>query len=213
MLNRKQSSKRKADKSEEIQAEAEQAQKEKAEQAEAESAELTQDAGQESEVDGVESSSQEPESSQRIADLEAENAKLNDRWLRLQAEYDNYRRRSQDELSRRYEDALIDVATAWLPVLDNLDRAEAAAAEIESADGEKVAEGIQLVKRQAKETMERLGITEIACVGESFDPAWHEALHHIETEDYGENEISQVFTKGYKKGERVIRHAQVQVAN
>ncbi len=153
------------------------------------------------------------ELSTRLCELESEKEALQDRFLRLQAEYENYRKRSSSELSRRYEDAIVDVATSWLDVLDNLDRALEACEKVESEEAKQLAQGIELVKRQADETMQKFGITEIAGVGTSFDPCWHEALHHISDENLGENEIAQVFKKGYQKGERVLRHAQVQVAN
>lgn len=146
-------------------------------------------------------------------DLRAELEQQQDRFLRLQAEYENYRRRSQTEMTRRYEDALVDVCHNWLPVLDNLDRAIEAAAKAETEEGKNIGEGVELVKRQALDVMKNMGVEEIPALGETFDPTWHEAVHHIEDDQYGDNEITAVMQKGYKKGERVLRHAMVQVAN
>ncbi|MDO5738295.1 MAG: nucleotide exchange factor GrpE [Eubacteriales bacterium] len=148
-----------------------------------------------------------------LAELQEANAELQDRFLRLQAEYENYRKRSTQELALRYEDAVVDVSSAWLEVLDNLDRAIEASEQVKTPEGKKLAEGVELVRRQALDTMQKLGIEEIEGQGSQFDPKWHEALHHLEDPELGENEVVQVFKKGYKKGERVLRHAQVQVAN
>lgn len=153
-----------------------------------------------------------PEVSETDA-LKDELAQQKDRFLRLQAEYENYRRRSQTEMTRRYEDALVDVCNCWLPVLDNLDRAIEAAEKAETEEGKNIGEGVELVRRQALDVMKNLGVEEIPALGETFDPKWHEAVHHIEDDKYGENEISAVMKKGYRIGERVLRHAMVQVAN
>ncbi len=164
----------------------------------------------------TETAEQEAAETPEVSEVDALQEELEqqqDRFLRLQAEYENYRKRSQTEMTRRYEDALVDVCNNWLPVLDNLDRAIEAAQKAETEEGKNIGEGVELVKRQALDVMKNMGVEEIPALGETFDPAWHEAVHHIEDEAYGDNEISAVMQKGYKKGERVLRHAMVQVAN
>lgn len=145
--------------------------------------------------------------------LEDEYAELNDRFLRLVAEYDNFRKRSQKEKDSLYSDSVFDVCKAWLPVLDNLDRAIDATAKFVSEDSKQMAEGMEMVRRQAAEVMSGLGVEIMDCLGERFDPEYHEAVAHIEDESYGDGEIIDVLQKGYIKGDRVIRHAVVRVAN
>lgn len=138
---------------------------------------------------------------------------LNDRYLRLVAEYDNFRKRSQKEKVALYNESVIDVCKAWLPVLDNLDRAIAAAEKLLNEESKKMAEGMEMVKKQALETMRVFDVEEIDCLGESFDPEYHDAVAHVDDDAYGENEIIDVLQKGYIKGDRVIRHSVVRVAN
>lgn len=145
--------------------------------------------------------------------LQAELELRDDRMLRLQAEYENYRRRSREEMDRRYTDAAFDICRRWLAVLDNLDRALAAAEEAESPEGVRIAEGVALVKRQALEVMAGLGVEEIPALGEGFNPEWHEAVQHLTDAAYGENEVIDVLQKGYRQDKRVLRPAMVRVAN
>ncbi|NLJ70065.1 MAG: nucleotide exchange factor GrpE [Clostridiaceae bacterium] len=145
--------------------------------------------------------------------LEEEYAELNDRFLRLIAEYDNFRKRSQKEKDSLYSDSVVDVCKAWLPVLDNLDRAIEAAEKFVSDESKQMAEGMEMVRRQAIEVMSGLGVDMMDCLGEKFDPEYHEAVAHIEDDSYGEGEIIDVLQKGYIKGDRIIRHAVVRVAN
>ncbi|MGI6580515.1 MAG: nucleotide exchange factor GrpE [Saccharofermentanales bacterium] len=145
--------------------------------------------------------------------LEEEYAELNDRFLRLIAEYDNFRKRSQREKDSLYSDSVFDVCKAWLPVLDNLDRAIDAAEKFVSDESRQMAEGMEMVRRQALEVMDGLGVEMMDCLGERFDPEFHEAVAHVEDDSYGEGEIIDVLQKGYIKGDRVIRYAVVRVAN
>lgn len=134
-------------------------------------------------------------------------AEVQDKYLRTAAEYDNFRRRSAKEREGIYADAYADALSAILPVLDNLERAAA------YSDGAQLADGIQLIFKSAKESLEKIGVSEFGAKGEKFDPQIHNAMMHIDDENFGENEIVEVFQKGYKKGERVLREALVKVAN
>ncbi len=143
-----------------------------------------------------------------IEKLEAEKAEANDKYLRLAAEYDNFRRRSQKEKENSYADAYADALKEILPIIDNLERATA------FKDNDKVSEGLELTLTQFKTALEKLGVTEIeSAPGTAFDPNLHNAVMHEENEEFGENQISEVFQKGYIRGERVIRYAMVKVAN
>ncbi|MDI9490321.1 MAG: nucleotide exchange factor GrpE [Saccharofermentanales bacterium] len=146
-------------------------------------------------------------------DLETQYEELNDRFLRLVAEYDNFRKRTQKEKNSLYNDSVLDVCKAWLPVLDSLDRAIDAADKLSSEESKQMAEGMEMVRRQAQETMAGLGVEEMDCLGDRFDPQYQEAVAHIEDDSYGESEIIEILQKGYIKGDRVIRHCVVRVAN
>ena len=142
-------------------------------------------------------------------------AEANDRYKRLAAEYENFRRRSQEEKDRLYEQSVSDVVTAWLPVVDNIERALAASEElVESGEkAESVRAGVELIYRQVKEVLSKQGVEEIAALGETFDPTVHAAVLHEESADYGHQEITEVFEKGWRRGEKVLRHSVVKVAN
>jgi len=138
------------------------------------------------------------------ADSRAENEK----YLRLMAEYDNYRKRSAKERENIYTDVRVDTVTKFLPVYDNLERALAT----ETSD-EAYKKGVEMTFNQLKEVMTKLGVEEIPAVGEAFDPTYHNAVMHIEDEQYGEGIIVEQFQKGFKIGEKVIRFSMVKVAN
>ena len=134
---------------------------------------------------------------------------LNEKYLRTLAEYDNYRKRSIREKESIYPEARADAAAAFLPVMDNLERAL-------SIEAEKTPfyDGVVLVKKQLDEVFAGLGIEAIAAeTGTPFDPQLHNAVMHIEDESLEENVIVEEFQKGYKIGERIIRHSMVKVAN
>lgn len=135
-------------------------------------------------------------------------AEEKDKYLRLAAEYDNFRRRSQKEKESLYGDIKADVLTKFLPVYDNLERA----LKQETAD-EAYRKGVEMIMTQFEAAMEKLGVTEIEAQGEQFDPAKHNAVMHIDDEAYGENEVVEVFQKGFKYNDKVIRFAMVKVAN
>lgn len=145
--------------------------------------------------------------------LQEDYRELDNKYIRLVAEYDNFRKRTRKEKDNLYNDAVSDVLEAWLPVLDNLDRALEAGAKLEGEAAKSMQEGVELIRKQALETMAKLGIEEIDCCGKEFDPELHNAVMHVEDADLPENSIKEVFQKGYKKGDRVIRHSSVLVAN
>ena len=145
-----------------------------------------------------------------IVKAQAEISEANDKYTRLYAEYDNFRRRSQKEKEGIYADAYIDALTQILPVLDNLERAAAYSTE----DAEHpLAKGLELTLKSFAETMEKMGVKEIAALGEKFDPNVHNAVMHVDDEALGENEVVEVFMKGYIRGDKVLRHSMVKVAN
>ena len=135
-----------------------------------------------------------------------------DKYMRLYAEYDNFRKRSQREKDMRYGDAVIDAAAAILPIGDNLERA--LQTEVESEDAKKLKEGVEMVLKQFTETLEKLGVKEIKAEGEQFDPNLHNAVMHIEDETIDDNTVVEDLMKGYiYKDGRVVRHSMVKVAN
>lgn len=146
----------------------------------------------------------------QIEALEKELEEQKDRYLRMMAEYDNFRRRAAKERESVYTDAYCDALEAVLPVMDNLELA----AKYSDGDAAKIAEGVKMVLNSFGSVFEKLGIEEIeAAPGVAFDPNVHNAVMHVEDDAFGENEIAEVFTKGYKKGEKILRHTMVKVAN
>ena len=139
---------------------------------------------------------------------QAELAQEKDNYLRLCAEYDNFRKRSQKEKEAIYSDAKSDTVEKFLPVFDNLLRAVAQ----ETAD-EAYKKGVEMTMTGLREVMEKLGVTEYGEVGETFDPEQHNAVMHTDDESLGENVIAEVLQQGYKMGDTVIRAAMVKVAN
>ena len=131
-----------------------------------------------------------------------------DKYLRLAAEYDNYRKRTAKEKESLWTDVKADTAGAFLPVYDNLERA----LKQDTAD-EAFKKGVEMTMNQLKEVLTKLGITEIPAQGQPFDPKYHNAVMHVEDEKYGENEIAMELQKGYKYRGSVVRHSMVQVAN
>ena len=131
-----------------------------------------------------------------------------EQFLRLAAEYDNYRKRTAKEKEGLWADAKADTVQAFLPVYDNLERA----LKQETAD-EAYKKGVEMTMNQLKEVFARLGITEIEAQGKPFDPNLHNAVMHVDDENLGENVVAQVFQAGFMLGEKVIRFAMVQVAN
>lgn len=133
---------------------------------------------------------------------------VNEKYLRTLAEYDNYRKRTIKEKESIYPEAKAVVIEKFLPVLDNFQRA------IESAENkDSFYDGVVMLKKQMDEVLGALGVEEIKAVGEEFNPEVHNAVMHVEDEEAGENIIVEEFQRGYKIGDRVIRHSMVKVAN
>ena len=135
-------------------------------------------------------------------------AAMNDKYLRLCAEYDNFRKRSQKEKDAIYDEVKANTLKSFLPVYDNLVRALA-----QETQDEAYKKGVEMIMAQFRTTMEKLGVQEMDCLGKTFDPAFHNAVMHVEDAEKGENEIVEVFQQGFLLGDRVIRFAMVKVAN
>ena len=152
------------------------------------------------------------ENEKKIAEAEAKAAEYLDKYQRLMAEFYNFRERTTKEKANMYNDGARDTVEKLLPVIDNLERAV-------SAQKEKVGEddsfykGVDMILKNFMEILKGMGVEEIPAVGEKFDPNVHAAVSHIEDENFGENIICQVFQKGFKLGDKVVRFAMVQVAN
>ena len=172
-------------------------QKEAAEAAEVENVET------ESQADTPGPQTEEPEEAPVV-----EQVVPRDQFLRLAAEYDNYRKRTAKEKEGLWADAKADTVQAFLPVYDNLERALK-----QTCADEAYKKGVEMTMNQLKEVFAKLGVTEIEAQGKPFDPNLHNAVMHIEDENLGENTVAQVFQAGFMLGEKVIRFAMVQVAN
>lgn len=164
--------------------------------------------GKKPEAEKAEEKKTEEKKEEKKPDLKAEMDALNDKYLRICAEYDNFRKRSQKEKDSLYGDVKAETLKKFLPVYDNLVRALA-----QSTEDEAYRRGVEMIMNQFNVTMEKLGVTEIECLGKKFDPAFHNAVMHVEDEEKGENEIVEVFQKGFMMGDKVIRFAMVKVAN
>ena len=134
---------------------------------------------------------------------------VKDQFVRLTAEYDNYRKRTAKEKDALYQDAKADTIREFLAVYDNLERAVAAGGDEDSPHKK----GLEMIFHQYQEILKKLGVAEMEALGQPFDPEMHNAVMHIDDEQYGENVVSQVFQAGFTLGDKVIRHAIVQVAN
>ena len=140
--------------------------------------------------------------------LEKEKAALNDKYLRLCAEYDNFRRRSQKEKDALYGEIRANAVQQFLPVYDNLDRALK-----QGTEDEAYRKGVEMIMTQFSATLEKLGVKKIESLGKTFDPNLHNAVMHVDDSEQGENTIVEVFQDGFMIGEKVIRFAMVKVAN
>lgn len=144
----------------------------------------------------------------RIEELEKQLGDEKDKYLRVAAEYDNFRKRSVNDRLNAVADAQAKVITEILSVIDNFERAMDA----ECSD-ENYKKGVEMIFKQYTGILDKLGVTEIKALGEPFDPNIHHAVNQVEDENFGENTVCQVFQKGYKLGDKVIRCAMVVVAN
>lgn len=134
-------------------------------------------------------------------------AEANDKYLHMMAEYDNFRKRTAKEREGLYADAYADLLIKILPVLDNLERAA------QYSDAATVGQGVTMTLKSFIEVLGTLGITEIEALNKPFDPNLHNAVMHVEDDQYGESEVVEVLQKGYIRGDKVLRYAMVKVAN
>lgn len=161
-------------------------------------------------------SEEEPDALQKeIDDLtakleESENkiAEVDDKYLRLCAEYDNYRKRTSKEKTEIYNDAVSKTVAEILPAIDNFERA----LEAETSD-DSYKNGIQMIFNQLQDILKKVGVTEIEALNQPFNPNIHVAIKQLDDEDFGESTVCQVFQKGYRLGDRIVRPAMVAVAN
>lgn len=161
---------------------------------------------QDSGPEGEESAPPPPKSELEL--LQKKFDQLQDQHLRLMAEYDNYRKRTQKEKDDIYQAATADTLQKFLPLQDNFDRASAF-----ECHTEEFAKGFALIEKSFAELLASFGVEAFGEVGDPFDPELHHAVMHIEDENLGENVIAQVLQKGYRMKDRVLRYAMVQTAN
>ncbi len=181
-----------------------------------EAEEITEETAEKAETAGEISEAENPEEQvsetavleDKIKTLEEAAAADKDRYLRLLAEYDNFRKRSVQEKFNASADATAKAALEVISVIDNFERA----VEAECSD-ENYKKGVEMIYNQFLEVIKKLGVEEIDAQGQPFDPNLHNAVTQVEDENFGENTVSQVYQKGYKLGDKVIRHAMVVVAN
>lgn len=140
--------------------------------------------------------------------LTRELAEMNDKYLRMLAEYENYRRRSQKERQSVYTDAVCDTLKKILPIADNLARASAA-----EGDAEAVRKGLSMTEKALADLLTAFGAEAYGAKGDAFDPNLHNAVLHEDNPDLPENTICEVFECGYRMGDKIIRYAMVKVAN
>lgn len=150
------------------------------------------------------------EQMEKMEGLAKQLAEEHDQYLRLAAEYDNYRKRTAKEKEGIYANAKIDTIKGMLPVYDNLERG---LAQFGAEDDDPHKKGLEMIFNQYKEALTKLGVTPIDCVGKEFDPERHNAVMHIEDESCGENSVVEVLQQGFMLGDKVLRFAIVKVAN
>lgn len=170
-------------------------------QNETDSEQVQSEQAQSEQTEQAKTKPEEPSAKDQLAQQE-------DKFLRLAAEYDNYRKRTAKEKEALWAEAKADTAIAFLPVYDNLERA----LKQPTAD-EAYKKGVEMTMNQLKEVFSKLGITEIPALGQPFDPNFHNAVMHVEDESLGENVVAEVFQSGFQLGDKVIRFAMVKVAN
>lgn len=171
-------------------------------------AQEVQEAVQETgETAGGQDGSQEPEKAE-AEKLQEQIEALNDRLLRTMAEYDNFRRRSQREKEAIYPQATAAAVAQFVPILDTFDRALGA-----PCSDMEFKKGVEMILTNFKEVLKKLGVEEFAEAGEPFNPEMHNAVMHVEDDSQEAGVIAEVFQKGYRMGDRIIRHAMVKVAN
>ena len=156
-------------------------------------------------VDCVRAAVEEAEKMEQLAKMVSD---ASDKYLRLAAEYDNYRKRTAKEKESLYGDAKADTVKPFLEVLDNLERGLS-----QFEEGDPHRQGMEMICRQFMTVLEKLGVQQIEALGQPFDPARHNAVMHVEDESAGENTVVEVFQQGYAMDDKVLRFAMVKVAN
>lgn len=133
-----------------------------------------------------------------------------DKYVRLYADFDNYKKRTQKEMLGSYNNGVSAAFEQLLPVVDNFDRAVAA---IEDGDKSDFAQGVEMIYKQLIDTLKNFGVEPIEALGKNFDPNFHDAVMHVDDDNFGENEVVEEFVKGYMIKDKVLRHSVVKVAN
>ena len=174
---------------------------EKSEEEEVKSAETAESAKAEEKEEAKEPSKEEK--------LEEELKKQKESYMRLAAEYDNYRKRTQNEKLGIYDDATAKAVEQLLPMADALQMAMQNAKDAP----EEFTKGLEMIQNQFKTSMEKLKVESFGEIGDEFDPNLHNAISKIDSEELGENQLSAIYQKGFKIGDKIIRHAMVQVVN
>jgi molecular chaperone GrpE len=174
---------------------------------EAAAAESEDAAGKGKKADVKKLKAENKELSEKLAAAEADAAEQKDKYLRTLAEYDNYRKRTAKEREGIYADAAADCIGNLLPLLDNLERAS------HFTDGAQAADGVRMILASVPDILGKMNISSFGAPGETFDPNIHNAVMHIEDEQYGEGEIVEVFQCGYRRGDKILRYAMVKTAN
>lgn len=146
--------------------------------------------------------------SEKVKELEAKVAELTDKYMRTAAEYENYRKRTAKEKENIDSDVKVDVIAKLLPVIDDFERASAA-----QSDPENYKQGVEMIVKKLLGVFENMGVEAFGEAGDEFDPNIHNGVMHVDDENLGENVVADVFMKGYKLGDRVVRCATVKVAN
>lgn len=149
------------------------------------------------------------ETKKKLTETEENLSKQKDTLLRTAAEYDNFRKRTAREKESLYSDATADAVKEFLNVADNLERALAQ----KECSVEDLRKGVEMTQKQMLAALDKLGVSELGAEGDPFDPSLHSAVAHIDDDSLGENVIAKVLQKGYRIGDKVIRHAIVQAAN
>ena len=144
-----------------------------------------------------------------LEEAKAKEQELRDRYIRLSADFDNFRKRSAKENEAKYLDAKADTLKQLLPVVDSFERAAAH----EADGGDQSTEGYRLIYSQLKAILEKNGVEEIKALGETFNPNLHYAVMHVEDDAFGPDTVCEVFEKGYRMGDRILRFSTVKVAN
>lgn len=151
----------------------------------------------------------EPQNDDALAEAEAKLSQTKDQLLRTMAEFDNYRKRTTKEKEQIFNRGVAYVVEGILPVVDNLERALSVAKDPEDA----FVKGVEMTHKQMLGALKNVGVEPMEAIGQTFDPHFHDAMQHVEDDNYGENEVIEVFQKGYMLGDTVIRPSLVKVAN